>query len=172
MSGAVQLGSGSPFQLGYVVEDMAAAEKYYRDQFGVEKFHHMPGIEFAEGCEFGGQPADFVADICIAYCGDQQIEFIKPVSGESLYADFLAERGPGLHHLAYLTDNFEHQIAQLKQQGESVHGTGVMAGGLMKFGYVNPGGLGTYIELMELSHDMKNMFDYMIGDEGVNPWNR
>ena len=54
----------------------------------------IPGVHFApDTCTYRGEPADFVADISLSYLGDMQLELIAPVSGESVYTDFLVSAG-------------------------------------------------------------------------------
>lgn len=48
-----------------------------------------------------GKPVSQVFRIALAQMGPLQWEIIQPVSGESIFADFLAQRGEGIHHLLY-----------------------------------------------------------------------
>lgn len=58
------------------------------------------GVHFTpDTCSYRGEPADFVADIALSYAGDMQLELIAPVSGRSIYSEFLRDSGPGLHHI-------------------------------------------------------------------------
>ncbi len=60
----------------------------------------MPDVHFApDTCTYRGRPADFVAHISFSYAGDTQLELIAPVTGESVYTEFLDRAGPGLHHI-------------------------------------------------------------------------
>jgi methylmalonyl-CoA/ethylmalonyl-CoA epimerase len=46
-----------------------------------------------------------------------KLEFLKPTSGESPISKFLQERGPGLHHIAFLVDDLSAWLEHLKEQG-------------------------------------------------------
>lgn len=164
--------SGPIFQLGYVVTDIEAAKTDFARHLGVENWLIMPDVEFSEGCEFRGGPSDHVAHIGLAYAGDVQLELIQPVRGTSIYTEFLDAGRTGLHHTAYLTDDFDATLARAADAGLAVDQKGTMAGGLMSFAYIDGGATGSYVEVMHLTDDMRAMFDDLAGETGRNPWNR
>jgi methylmalonyl-CoA epimerase len=45
------------------------------------------------------------------------IELLEPTSPETTVGRFLARRGPGLHHLAYRTEDIEAELARAKARG-------------------------------------------------------
>lgn len=49
--------------------------------------------------------------------GGVHLELLEPTSPESPIAKFLAERGEGIHHLAFRTDNLEGQLRQAAGAG-------------------------------------------------------
>ena len=52
----------------------------------------MPDVHFGpDTCTYRGAPADFVANISLSYAGDMQLELIEPVSGDSIYSEFLRD---------------------------------------------------------------------------------
>ena len=160
------------FQLGYVVTDIEAAKADFARHLGVENWLIMPDVEFSEGCEFRGGPSDHVAHIGLAYAGDVQLELIQPVRGTSIYTEFLDAGRTGLHHTAYLTDDFDATLARAADAGLAVDQKGTMAGGLMSFAYIDGGATSSYVEVMHLTDDMRAMFDDLAGETGRNPWNR
>lgn len=46
-----------------------------------------------------------------------KIELLESTSSDSPISKFLAKRGEGIHHIAYLTDNIEKEIVHLKEEG-------------------------------------------------------
>jgi methylmalonyl-CoA/ethylmalonyl-CoA epimerase len=48
---------------------------------------------------YRGKPAEMTFRLAIAFSGSMMWEIIQPVDGPSIYADFLAEHGEGLHHV-------------------------------------------------------------------------
>ncbi|HHY43773.1 MAG TPA: methylmalonyl-CoA epimerase [Coprothermobacter sp.] len=49
--------------------------------------------------------------------GQTKIEFLVPTSEDSTIAKFLADRGQGLHHLAFAVDSVQEAIQELKEKG-------------------------------------------------------
>ena len=49
--------------------------------------------------------------------GGVHLELLEPTSPESPIAKFLADRGEGIHHLAFRTDNITEQLAQAAGAG-------------------------------------------------------
>jgi methylmalonyl-CoA/ethylmalonyl-CoA epimerase len=45
------------------------------------------------------------------------LELLEPTSPESPIAKFLAERGEGIHHIAFRTDAIDAQLAQAREAG-------------------------------------------------------
>lgn len=50
-------------------------------------------------------------------CGDVHIELLEPTSDESPIAKFMEKNGPGIHHIAFATDDINGQLAQARDQG-------------------------------------------------------
>lgn len=49
--------------------------------------------------------------------GSSLIELLEPTSADSPIARFLNKSGPGLHHVAFRTENLEAEIDRLEQAG-------------------------------------------------------
>jgi methylmalonyl-CoA epimerase len=49
--------------------------------------------------------------------GGAELELIAPTRGDSMVSKFLADRGPGLHHLAYAVPDIREALAAAKSQG-------------------------------------------------------
>ena len=98
----------TPVQIAWVTRDLDATEKALTMLLGAKKWMRMPGVHFGpDTCTYRGKPADFVADISLSYAGETQLELIAPVSGESIYTEFLDRAGPGLHHICVEVDDLE-----------------------------------------------------------------
>ncbi len=48
--------------------------------------------------------------------GDTRIELIEALREDSEVSSFLQKRGPGVHHLAFATENIDHDMKTLKNQ--------------------------------------------------------
>ncbi len=163
--------TGPPFQICWVVADHDAAAARLATTYGIGAWTTLRDIHFPpETCTYRGRPADFTIDVSMAYAGDVQLELICPLSGDSLYAEFLAEHGPGVHHLAWIPDDFAATVAKAEAQGDTIAQRGTMADGTLEFAYVAPGPEGTYIELMRLEEPMRAFFDSFLPAGSKNPW--
>jgi len=154
------IASGPVIQLCWVVDDIAAAEEFHTRHFGAGAWTRMPDVRFGpDEATYRGAPADFTAHVSLAYAGDLQLELIQPVEGESIYTEFLARSGPGLHHLCFETDDLGAAIGRARAAGLEIVQQGAMAGGLMSFAYVDGARWGApYVEIVELTDDMRAFF--------------
>ncbi|MGH9136568.1 MAG: VOC family protein [Acidimicrobiales bacterium] len=168
----MSLVQGPIYQVAWVVDDIAAAERWFTDTFGVASWTRFDDVVFGpDSCTYRGRPADYSIHVGIGYAGTQQLELIQPVTGVNLYTEHLERCGPGLHHVAYLPDDFDATLADAADRGIEVIQRGVFEG-LMEFAYLDgrPGGAGA-IELMRLSDDMRRFFD-SLGAEASLPARR
>lgn len=49
--------------------------------------------------------------------GENHVELLEPLSPDTPVGKFLANRGPGLHHVAYQVEDIENVLASLKAAG-------------------------------------------------------
>ena len=154
------IASGPVTQIAWVTDDIDATEKFLSAGFGAGKWTRMNGIRFVpEDCTLRGEPADFVIHVSIVYVGDLQLEVIQPVSGESIYSEFLAEKGPGLHHLCFDVEDMPAALAAAAEQGLKVHQAGSMMAGGMDFAYIDGTAYGVpYVEIARIGPEMAEFF--------------
>jgi catechol 2,3-dioxygenase-like lactoylglutathione lyase family enzyme len=155
----------SPTQIAWVTTDLDATETALTGLLGVRKWVRIPNVHFApDSCSYHGKPADFVASISLSYLGDMQLELISPVSGQSVYSDFLRDSGPGLHHVcteAESPEQFDALLARAADNGASVVQQGVMPGGI-QFAYISAPQAGVpYLEIAYISPEMRAFYDYI-----------
>ena len=149
----------TPVQIAWVTRDLDATEKALTTLLGAKKWIRIAGVPFGpDTCTYRGRPADFVADISFSYAGDTQLELIAPVTGDSIYTDFLDRVGPGLHHICIEADDLDRALAE---RGAEVVQGGLMPGG-MEFAYVSADGAGVpYIEIAHISPEIRAFFDHV-----------
>jgi catechol 2,3-dioxygenase-like lactoylglutathione lyase family enzyme len=149
----------TPVQIAWVTRDLDATETALTTLLGARKWIRIPGIHFApDTCSYRGAPADFVADISLSYAGEIQLELIAPVTGESIYTEFLETAGPGLHHICIEVDDLDRALAE---RNAEVVQRGLMPGGL-EFAYVSAAAAGVpYIEIAHIAPDIRAFFDYV-----------
>ncbi len=68
---------------------------------------------------YRGKPSPFTMKVCFAQLGTMIWELIEPVSGSTIFAEFLERQGEGIHHVAYDCNNipFEQRIAEFARRG-------------------------------------------------------
>jgi len=90
--------------LGLAVTDLDEALALYGGAFALIT-HHREVLE--------DQGVEAVA----LQLGESVIELLRPIRDDSPVARFLAERGPGIHHVAYQVDDIEAALAGLREAG-------------------------------------------------------
>ena len=124
--------------IGLAVTDIAEAVTFYQSQFGVQEWEI---IELPERH----------MRVAVTTIGTSMVELIAPTAPEAAFAKYLAEKGPGMHHIAYRVADITAALATLKAQGlrlvdevprPGLHGTLVA--------FVHPKAtMGTLIELVQ-----------------------
>ena len=155
----------TPVQVAWVTRDLDATEAALTALTGAKTWVRMPGVHFGpQACTYRGGPADFVADISLSYAGDTQLELIAPVSGPSIYTEFLDRAGPGLHHVCQAfpdVDGFEAAVDAAPRAGSPTVMAGTMPGG-MRFAYVSAEHAGVpYLEYAYLPPEIHAFFDHI-----------
>ena len=156
------IATGPVTQICWVTEDVAATEEYLSAHFEVGPWTRLPDIRFApEDCVLHGEPADFVVHVSLAYdAGGMQLEVIQPVSGDSIYAEFLQTSKPGLHHLCFEVEDMDAALAAAAERGVAVAQSGSMMAGEMRFAYLDGAHVGVpYVELAWLGPGVRAFYD-------------
>jgi methylmalonyl-CoA/ethylmalonyl-CoA epimerase len=86
------------------VEDIEAAIRLFESVLGMKVKHRE-------------EVAGFEVKIATLATGGTDIELVQAAGPDSPIAKFVAERGPGIHHIAIAVDDIEAALATLKQQG-------------------------------------------------------
>jgi len=108
-------------QVAWVVSDIEATAKYFNEMLGVPHFFKMQNLKASElEGSYMGRPAEFEFHLYLALSGETMVELIQPVSGRSIYADFLnTEPKGGVQHIAYSVPEADHEaaVSQLTEKG-------------------------------------------------------
>ena len=89
------------------VHDLEAAIEYYADAFGAE-------VEHRETVESDG------VEEALIKVADSYIQLITPTRDDSPIAKFLEQRGPGMHHVCFQTDDVHSDDGKLREAGMQV----------------------------------------------------
>jgi methylmalonyl-CoA/ethylmalonyl-CoA epimerase len=92
--------------IAVVVKDIKAAVKTYADMFGFKEVERMAG------------PSGEFTSVMMA-AGDIRLELFQPLK-EGSFSRFLEEKGGGLHHISFLTDDIVKELETLKAQGRKL----------------------------------------------------
>lgn len=87
-----------------VVSDIDESLKFWRDALGIE-LHHLEDVA-SEGVAVAFLPT-----------GESEVELLKPTLEGTGVSKFLAEKGPGMHHLCFEVDDIDEMIHSLKEKG-------------------------------------------------------
>lgn len=108
-------------QIGIVVRDLDAAMRHYVDDYGVGPWevYQIKPADVKEWREHG-RPAEPCTRAAIAMVGRVQWELIEPLDDKSIFAQFLAATGGGVHHIAVATVNFDETLAAEAKRGNEL----------------------------------------------------
>lgn len=71
--------------------------------------------------------------------GESTIELIEATSSDSAIAKFIEKKGEGIHHIAYESDNIEHELKRVDSEGfELINKEPTIGSDNMKVVFVNP----------------------------------
>jgi methylmalonyl-CoA epimerase len=90
--------------VGVAVEDLDQAVVLYSERFGMTE-QHRETVE-----EFG-------VEAVLLEVGEGHVELLEPLSEESAIGRFLARNGPGVHHVAYQTDDIDATLERVRRAG-------------------------------------------------------
>jgi methylmalonyl-CoA/ethylmalonyl-CoA epimerase len=130
------------YHLGYAVEDLTAAARFYEEHFGARV----------------GEPEEVEDQGIVATMfdvGESRIELLEPTRADSPVGKFLEKRGEGFHHVAFQVDDLEATLKELKESGVDLidEKPRVGAGGT-RMAFVHPRDAhGVLTELVELPKD-------------------
>ena len=82
-----------------------------------------------------GEPAECAWRLAVTMVGSVQWELIEPLDDKSMYAEFLATKGEGLHHVAVGVPNYTEALGAVREKGRRVLQAGVYNG--VTFSYLS-----------------------------------
>ena len=140
-------------QIGIVVEDIDGAMRRYARIFDCGPWHvYTYGPEIVKERTFRGAPGHFEMRLALAG-GGPQLELIQPLTGPSLYHEWLERHGEGLHHIGMRVPDLNAGIRDMEERGFPVlqSGRGYGLDGDGGFAYLDTTAeLGVILELIEV----------------------
>ena len=90
--------------IGVAVEDLDESIALYGERLGME-LQHRETVE-EQGVE-----------AVLLEVGEGHVELLSPLGPDTAVGKFLERGGPGMHHVAYRTDDIEAALARLRDAG-------------------------------------------------------
>jgi len=131
--------------IAIVVRDADEALKIYSEMFGFE------AVETIDG------PAGEFKAVLVRVA-DITLEFLQPLTDEGSFAKFLKERGGGLHHVSFATNNINNDLKTLKAQGRKLLNEEPMSLPSAKIAFIHPDAAeNVLIELVQRAQSYPDM---------------
>jgi methylmalonyl-CoA epimerase len=93
--------------IAVVVRDLEKAVKSYAGMFGFKVVESL------------APPSDDFTSVMMQM-GDIRVELFQPQKEGTSFSRFLEEKGGGLHHISFVTDDIEKEIMNLEAQGRQL----------------------------------------------------
>lgn len=150
----LKLPSSRVDQLGFVVPDLAAGIRQWTAALGAPQwriYSYSAGSAEAR-YSYRGQPGRYAMRLALANTVPQ-IELIQPISGPSIYHDWINEHGYGLHHVGLFVSSIADIIDTYRKHGlepaQTGAGYGVDGDGGFAY-YEQQDTLGAIVEFIEV----------------------
>jgi methylmalonyl-CoA/ethylmalonyl-CoA epimerase len=117
-------------QIGIIVQDLDKTIRVLTEVFGLGPFRmitYPPPDRPDIVREYHGKPGQFSYRQAFTSLGPVELELIQPLEGESVWADFLAEHGQGIHHIRFNVKDMQPVVEHLAENGIAI---GQMGSGL------------------------------------------
>jgi 4-hydroxyphenylpyruvate dioxygenase-like putative hemolysin len=112
---------GDVIQVAHVVKDIDAAMKHFWEIFKIGRwdvYTFAPPV--LRESMVRGEPSDHTYKLAVAWIGDVQLELMQPLTGHSLYDEFLEKKGEGLHHVKLYYSDCQKALREFEEKGIKV----------------------------------------------------
>lgn len=143
------VGSTKLAQIAIVTRDIERAIENYVTILGVPRPAVMitdPGNDVR--ATYRGQPTNAQAKLAFFDLGGVQLELIEPIGEDSAWFEGLDQRGEGVHHIAFWTEDMAAARTHLAQNGVPLIMRGDMGDGQYAY-FDGQQSLGVMVELLE-----------------------
>ena len=141
-------------QICVVVRDIDATMKTYVHEYGIgpwEIYEFNP--DTVQDLTKDGRPANFAFRLAVTMIGDVQWELIEPLDDRSIYAEFLAEKGEGVHHVALGVTDYNAAVEAMETKGRRIVQGGMYKGATVAYLSTNED-LGVITEIYDWPADL------------------
>lgn len=105
-------------QICVVVRDVQEAMERYWKSFGIGPWQvYTMAPPLMTEMTIREKPEPYSMRIALAQVGNIQWELIQPLTGQSIYKEFLEQSGEGVHHVLSVVDDYDKALAGFKATG-------------------------------------------------------
>jgi Glyoxalase/Bleomycin resistance protein/Dioxygenase superfamily len=116
-------------QIAIVVRDLEATMRTYVDEYGIGPWEvHEFDPARVRALDEGEPPIEGAWRLAVTMVGSVQWELVQPLDERSIYAEFLASRGEGPHHVAVGGTAYRDALDGMRAKGRRVLLGGVYEG--------------------------------------------
>lgn len=109
---------GPIYQIGYVYENLEVGIRWQMGALGIGPWYIAESFRMPLQKYRGVETPGLDVAVAFSFLGDMMYELVvQNDPGPSVYRDTLEERGCGLHHIAYFTQEFDRESRRLLDQG-------------------------------------------------------
>jgi hypothetical protein len=113
-----------PTQIAWVVKDVEKSKAFFQQVYGVKNFSPTGTTRLQDYAgTYYGKEEDAETLVAMTYSGGTFIEIIQPLSGKSIFKDYI-DNNPegGVQHIAYSTPvaNLDNVISSFEKRGYKV----------------------------------------------------
>ena len=176
MSAAAIAGLGAVMQLAYVPADIDAALAFWTRTIGAGPFFALDHVRL-DAVRYRGAPSEIDFSMLLGYWGDLQIELIEQHNdAPSIYRDWRAAGGEGLHHVCILVGDMAPARAAVAAASATIAQEALVPGGGEVIYADTGGGPGTMVEILKPAPGTREVFAMMRaaaqGWDGTDPVRR
>ena len=146
---------GNSKQIAFVTRDLQRTmEGLVRAGIGPWRIYTF-GPDTDEDLRYRGRPASYSIRVAFAASGRMNWEIIQPLTGPSIYEEFLEKHGEGVHHVAFTLNGipWEEQLAAFEARGYEVIQSGASWGKLRFAYFETEGDISTTAEIFDIPAD-------------------
>jgi hypothetical protein len=100
-------------QIALVVRDLEATMRTYVDDYGIGPWAIYDfNPDTVRNMTANGQPLESAWRLALARVGQVHWELIEPLDDRSTYAEFLAAKGEGVHHIGVAVPSYDDAIGE------------------------------------------------------------
>lgn len=112
-------------QIAFVVKNLDEAIKIYSEKYGIGPWKISEiSSNTVDDLYKHDNKLDFSYRVAMCDIGNLEWELVEPLDDKSIYSDFLKEKGPGFHHVAFEVKDYDAAETTLKSSGIKILSSG------------------------------------------------